>query len=112
MALAAVKARLNGEDPLTKIEQAALRAVKSCQRIIRGQPYEEVQGQLESDLSDIGPSTTHTPEFGSSTSEISFDPNTLLSNNPVDFSPLDFNNIFDASYYRMPELWDPNFLAL
>ncbi|KAL5334956.1 fungal-specific transcription factor domain-containing protein [Aspergillus crustosus] len=112
MALSAVKARVNGEDPLTRIEQAALRAVKLCQRIIRGQPYEEVHGQLESDFSDIGPSATHTPEFASSTSELSFDPITLLSNNPVDFSPLDFDNMLDTSYYRMPELWDPNFLAL
>ncbi|KAL4878227.1 fungal-specific transcription factor domain-containing protein [Aspergillus karnatakaensis] len=112
MALAAVKARLNGEDPLTKIEQAALRAVRLCQRIIRGQPYDEIQGQLESDISEFGPSSTHTPDFGSSNSELSFDPIALLSNNPLDFSPLDWNNMIDPSYYRMPELWDPNFLAL
>ncbi|KAI9369157.1 fungal-specific transcription factor domain-containing protein [Aspergillus egyptiacus] len=111
MALAAVKARLNGEDPLKKIEQSAMRAVKMCQQIIRGLPYEEIQRQPESEFSDFGASAMHTPDFSSSISDISFDPVFLLSANPIDFSPLDFSNIFDTSYYRMPELWDPNFLA-
>ncbi|KAL3471229.1 fungal-specific transcription factor domain-containing protein [Aspergillus californicus] len=112
MAVASVKARLNGEDPLKKIEQSALRAMKVCQHIIRGLPYEDLQAQPESDFSDFGQSAMHTPEFGSSTSDLSFDPISMLSANPMDFSPLDFNNMFDTSYYRMPELWDPNFLAL
>ncbi|KAL2819860.1 fungal-specific transcription factor domain-containing protein [Aspergillus cavernicola] len=113
MAVAAVKARLNGEDPLKKIEQAALRAVRVCQHIIRGLPYEELQAQPESDFSDFGPSATHTPAFSSSSiSDISFDPISLLSANPMDFSSLDFNNMLDTSYYRVPELWDPDFLAL
>ncbi|KAL4915450.1 fungal-specific transcription factor domain-containing protein [Aspergillus aurantiobrunneus] len=109
MALAAVKARLNGEDPLTKIEQATLRAVRICHNIIRGLPYEEIQTQAESGTSEVGPSAVPTPDL-SSTSEISFDSLLMLSNNPVDFSPLDFNSMFDTSCYRMPELWDPNFL--
>ncbi|RDW64306.1 putative C6 transcription factor [Aspergillus mulundensis] len=112
MALASIKARLNGDDPLKKIEEAALRAVKTCHHVIRGLPYEDFQGQPESDLSDVGPSAIHTPDFGSSTSEFSFDPLSMLTSNPNDFSPLDFNNMFDPSYYKIPELWDPNFLAL
>ncbi|KAL4961888.1 putative C6 transcription factor [Aspergillus stella-maris] len=111
MALAAVKARLNGQDPLKKIEQAAKRAVTICHNIIRGLPYEELQAQPESDWSDIGLSATHTPDFGSN-SEFSFDPLSMLSNEPIDLSPLGFNNMFDTSYYRMPELWDPNFLSI
>ncbi|KAL4783893.1 fungal-specific transcription factor domain-containing protein [Aspergillus varians] len=112
MAVAAVKARLNGEDPLKKIEQAAQRTVRICHHIIRGLSYDELQRQPESDASEIGVSATHTPEFGSSTSEISsFDPLSMLSSNPADFSSLDFN-VFDTSYYRMPELWDPDFLAM
>ncbi|KAL4943972.1 fungal-specific transcription factor domain-containing protein [Aspergillus oleicola] len=111
MALASVKARLNGEDPLKKIEQSAKRAVNICHNIIRGLPYEELQAQPESDFSDIGLSATRTPEFGSS-SEFSFDPLSMLSSEPIDLSPLDFNNMFDTSYYRMPELWDPNFLSI
>ncbi|KAL4923789.1 putative C6 transcription factor [Aspergillus undulatus] len=89
MALAAVKARLNGEDPMKNIERSAMRNLN------------ELQAQPESDWSN----------FGSSASEFSFDPFSMLSNGPVDFSPLDFNSMFDTSYYRMPELWDPNFLA-
>ncbi|KAL4901038.1 hypothetical protein BDW74DRAFT_187898 [Aspergillus multicolor] len=112
MALASIKARLNGDDPLKKIEEAALRAVKTCHHVIRGLPYEEFQGQPESELSDVGPSAIHTPDFGSSISEFSFDPLSMLTSNPNDFSPLDFNNMFDPSYYKIPELWDPDFLAL
>ncbi|OJJ53326.1 hypothetical protein ASPSYDRAFT_162603 [Aspergillus sydowii CBS 593.65] len=112
MALASVKARLNGEDPLKKIERDALQTVKICHRAIEGLPNEELQGRPESDLSDVGPSAIHTPDVASSTSEISFDPLSILTNNAVDFSPLDFNSMFDTSYYRMPDLWDPDFLAL
>ncbi|KAJ0416213.1 fungal-specific transcription factor domain-containing protein [Aspergillus carlsbadensis] len=112
MSVAAVRARLNGEDPLKRIEQAALRAVKVCQHIMSGAPYDELQTQIDSEPSDFGQTSTHTPEFGSSTSDFSFDPMSFLSTNPNDVSPLDFNNIFDASYYRMPELWDPNFLSV
>ncbi|KAL2846864.1 fungal-specific transcription factor domain-containing protein [Aspergillus pseudoustus] len=111
MSVAAVKARFNGEDPLKRIEQAALRAVRVCQHIMKGTPYDELQAQTESELSDLGQSSTHTPDFGSTSSGFSFDPMSFLSANPNDVSPLDFNNIFDASYYRMPELWDPNFLS-
>lgn len=112
MALASVKARLNGEDPVKKIERDALQTVKICHRAIEGLPNEELQGRPESDLSDVGPSAIHTPDVASSTSEISFDPLSILTNNAVDFSPLDFNSMFDTSYYRMPDLWDPDFLAL
>ncbi|KAL4802613.1 fungal-specific transcription factor domain-containing protein [Aspergillus unguis] len=112
MALASVKARLNGEDPLRKIEQSALRAVKICHHVISGLPYEDFQEHPENDpSSSAGESSMHTPDFGSSTSELSFDPFSILSGNPLDLSPVDFN-LFDASYYRMPELWDPNFLEL
>ncbi|KAL2869427.1 putative C6 transcription factor [Aspergillus lucknowensis] len=107
MAFASVKAKLNGDDPLTKIEQAAMRGVNVCQHIIRGTPYAEVQTQSEGDISDF--SATHTP-FGSSTSDMSFDPMSFLSINPNELSSIDFSNIFDA-YYRVPELWNPNFLA-
>ncbi|KAL3459239.1 fungal-specific transcription factor domain-containing protein [Aspergillus heterothallicus] len=112
MSVAAVKARLNREDPLKRIEQAALRAVNICQNIMKGTPYDELQALAESEHSDLGQSSTHTPDFGSSSSGFSFDPISFLSTNPNDISPLDFNNIFDASYYRMPELWDPNFLSI
>ncbi|KAL4772582.1 fungal-specific transcription factor domain-containing protein [Aspergillus nidulans var. acristatus] len=112
MALASAKARLNGDDPLKSIEQAAQRSVKVFHHVISGLPYEEFLAQPESDWSDVGPSATHTPEFGSSTPDMSFDPLSLLTNNPMDFSPLDFNNIFDTFNYRIPDLWDPNFLAL
>ncbi|KAL2809844.1 fungal-specific transcription factor domain-containing protein [Aspergillus granulosus] len=112
MSVAAVKARLNGEDPLKRIEQAAMRAVKLCQQIMSGSPSGEIQVQVESDPSNFGQSSTHTPDFGSSSSDFSFDPISFLSTNPHEVSPLDFNNIFDSSFYRMPELWDPNFLPV
>lgn len=112
MALASTKARLNGDDPLKSVEQAAHRSVKLFHHVISGLPYEEFLAQPESDWSDVGPSSTHTPEFDSSTPDMSFDPLSLLTNNPMDFSPLDFNNMFDTFNYRMPDLWDPNFLTL
>lgn len=112
MALASVKARLNGEDPLKKIERDSLQTVKICHRVIGGLPHEELEGRPENDLSEVGPSAIHTPDFASSTSELSFDPFSILTNNAVEFSPLDFNSMFDTSYYRMPDLWDPDFLAL
>ncbi|KAL4733338.1 fungal-specific transcription factor domain-containing protein [Aspergillus similis] len=111
MALASAKARLNGDDPLKSVEQAAQRSVKLFHHVISGLPYEEFLAQPESDWSDVGPSATHTPEVGSSTPDMSFDPLSLLTNPLMDFSPLDFN-MFDTSYYRIPDLWDPNFLAL
>jgi hypothetical protein len=112
MALASVKARLNGEDPLKKIERDALQTVQICHRVIGGLSNEGLQVRPEGELSDVGPSAIHTPDFASSTSEISFDPLSMLTNNAADFSPLDFNSMFDTSYYRMPDLWDPDFLAL
>ncbi|KAL4986274.1 fungal-specific transcription factor domain-containing protein [Aspergillus falconensis] len=112
MALASIKARLNGDDPLKQIEQAGQRAVRICHNILRGLPYEELLAQPESDWSDVGPSATHTPDCGSFTSEIPLDPLSMLTNNPMDLSSLDFNSMFDTSYYRIPDLWDPNFLTL
>lgn len=111
MALASIKARLNGDDPLKKIEQAANTGVTICHHVIRGLPSQDFQAYTESDRSDLGASAVHTPDFGSSTSEFSLDPLSILSSNPADLSPLDFN-LFDAAYYPMPELWDPSFLEL
>ncbi|KAE8415395.1 hypothetical protein BDV36DRAFT_285413 [Aspergillus pseudocaelatus] len=43
MALASVKARLNGEDAFRKVEQVAAKSIKDCERLIRGKAWIDIR---------------------------------------------------------------------
>ncbi|KAE8149105.1 putative C6 transcription factor [Aspergillus avenaceus] len=43
MAVASVKARLNGEDAVTKVEQVAAKCMKECERLMRGEAWVDVR---------------------------------------------------------------------
>jgi hypothetical protein len=43
MAVASIKARLNGEDAVRKIEQVAAKNIKDCERLIRGEAWADIR---------------------------------------------------------------------
>ncbi|KAE8403235.1 hypothetical protein BDV37DRAFT_272325 [Aspergillus pseudonomiae] len=69
MALASVKARLNGEDALRKVEQVAAKSIKDCERLIRGKAWIDIRREEGPVVPD-----TSTPSMNSAASEIPFDP--------------------------------------
>ncbi|KAF7592394.1 hypothetical protein BBP40_000312 [Aspergillus hancockii] len=101
MAVASVKARLNGEDAVRKIEQVAAKNIKDCERLIRGEAWADLRREEGPVVPD-----TITPSWNSP--EIPFDP-ALVPSDSV--SPLDFGNLFDSADYGFPELWNMDFLT-
>ncbi|KAF5860488.1 hypothetical protein ETB97_001438 [Aspergillus alliaceus] len=104
MALASVKAHLNGEDGVRKVEQVATKSIKNCERMIRGEAWTDIrrEGPVVPDVS--------TPSLNSATPEMPFDP-ALVPYESASISPLDFGNLFDTADYGLPELWSMDFLT-
>ncbi|PYH97301.1 hypothetical protein BO71DRAFT_417160 [Aspergillus ellipticus CBS 707.79] len=102
LALASVKARLNGDDPQKVIEREATRCMRACDQVMRGASWAAVRdhGQAES-------APSFTPLLNPVTPEIPFDPASF----GLDTS-LDFGNLFDMTDYGMPEMWDRDFLTM
>ncbi|KAE8307579.1 hypothetical protein BDV41DRAFT_568955 [Aspergillus transmontanensis] len=69
MALASVKARLNGEDALRKVEQVAAKSIKDCERLIRGKAWADIRREDGPVVPD-----TLAPLLNSAAPEIPFDP--------------------------------------
>ncbi|GAB1217515.1 hypothetical protein ATERTT37_006754 [Aspergillus terreus] len=99
---AAVKARFNGEDPGPKIEEAGTKAIRACEKLIRGGTWADTQEH--NSMSSALATSIGTPSLG-------FDAGSLSSVDIANISPLDFGNLMDAPDYGLPDLWDADFLA-
>ncbi|KAE8355869.1 putative C6 transcription factor [Aspergillus coremiiformis] len=105
MAVASVKARLNGEEAVRKVEQVAATSIKECERLIRGDAWADIRREKGPVIPDAS-----TPSLNSATPEIPFDP-ALVSYDSTSVSPLDFGNLFDTADYGLPELWNMDFFT-
>ncbi|KAL4893643.1 hypothetical protein BDV59DRAFT_193103 [Aspergillus ambiguus] len=90
--LASVKARFNGEDPQPRIEQAGMKAIRDCEKLIRGTTWTDMQ---EQDSAPVPPLATPIGD----TPDLAFDPASLSS---VDIASISLNYHFLVSVYSPP----------
>ncbi|RMJ27493.1 MAPEG family [Aspergillus sp. HF37] len=100
MALASVRARLTGDDPLRRVEEASLTAVRKCKELM-GMSTETQDRSQVSHLA-TGPVD---PGAGAAVGPTPWAPDL------IGISPLDFGNLMDIYDYGMPELWESGFFT-
>lgn len=117
MALASVKARLTltGDDPLQRVEEESLRAIRQCKELMGM----STEAQDRSQMSHL-PTEPVDPGAGAAVGPtpwapdlIGFSVSAACQNihKSLTMQPLDFGNLMDIYDYGVPELWESGFFT-